>query len=229
MTENSVSVCIPCYSMRGKGQEFLNTLLHSIEMQSYKNFEVVISDHSEDEKVLEVCKLYDTKFKISYIKNDYKRGNSSANVNVAISNANHKLIKVMFQDDFFVNENALKEISTLPDGWAATPFIHTDENASSFFRPFLPLFHDKIALGQNTLGCPSVIHFFKDVQTRFDENTIWLMDCDFYQQLYNKYGSPRILKQINLAVRIWGDSVSGHVTEEVKSNEFRYIKEKYGF
>jgi glycosyltransferase involved in cell wall biosynthesis len=229
MIDNPVSVCIPCYSMRGRGQEFLNKLLNTIELQNYKNFEVVISDHSEDEKILEVCKFYDTKFKITYIKNDYKRGNSSANVNVAISYAKNKLIKIMFQDDFFVNENALTEISYLSGGWGASPFIHTDENASSFFRPFLPSFHGKIALGQNTIGCPSVIHFFKDEKTRFDENTIWLMDCDFYQQLYNKYGSPSILTQINLAVRIWGDSVSGHVTEEVKNNELKYIKEKYGF
>ena len=228
MTE-PISICIPCYEMRGRGVEFLTRLMISINQQTYRDFEVVISDHSISDDIRDCLLPFDTKFPITYIKNDYKRGNSSANTNVAISYAKNNLIKVMFQDDFFTNEAALSTISQCKNGWGAVSFIHTNEDASQFFRPFLPKLNGLIATGNNTMGCPSVLHFYKTPETVFDEELIWLMDCEFYQRLLAIYGPPTIYNEICLAVRLWGESVSGLVSEERKSKELDYVKGKYGF
>ena len=225
----SISICIPCYEMHGRGVEFLTRLLVSINQQTYRNFEVVVSDHSVTDEIRNCLLPFDTKFQITYIKNDYNRGNSSANVNVAISYAKNSLIKIMFQDDFFINENALSIISRCENGWGAVGFVHTDKTASQFFRPFLPRLNGLIALGNNTMGCPSVLHFHKKPETIFDEELIWLMDCEFYQRLLAIYGIPIIYDEICLAVRLWEDSLSGSVTDIIKSKELEYVKGKYGF
>ena len=43
----SVSVIIPCYEMFGKGAIHLSRSLEMLAAQTWKNFEVVISDHSQ--------------------------------------------------------------------------------------------------------------------------------------------------------------------------------------
>ena len=33
------------------------------------------------------------------------------------------------------------------------------------------------------------------MKERFDENLVWLMDCEFYYRLKNKYGNPIYLHE----------------------------------
>ena len=45
-----MSIAIPTYEVKGRGVEFLNDLFRTIEIQTFKDFEVVVSDHSKDDK-----------------------------------------------------------------------------------------------------------------------------------------------------------------------------------
>ena len=49
----SVSVIIPCYEMYGKGAIHLSRSLEMLAAQTWKNFEVVISDHSQSDLILD--------------------------------------------------------------------------------------------------------------------------------------------------------------------------------
>ncbi|OGI07752.1 MAG: hypothetical protein A2Y40_09275 [Candidatus Margulisbacteria bacterium GWF2_35_9] len=223
---NPISVCIPCYDMYGKGALYLTQLLDSLCIQTFKQFEVVISDQSKKSDSIKQCAdKYMTKLNIKYIQ--HKGSSSSTNMNHAIKHSSYDLIKPLFQDDFFVNPNALYEISLCQSGWGMASFVHTDKDNSHYYKKMTPRWNDKIIKGINTIGCPSVIYFYKNNETFFDEKLEWLMDCEFYFLLKHLYGLPNRQKTIHACIRLWDNSVSYHVSENTKINENDYLGNKY--
>jgi len=225
---NPVSVCIPCYQMYGKGTLFLNQLLDSLCKQVFKDFEVVISDQSKDSDAIKNCFLtYSDKLNIKYIR--HTGASASSNMNNAIKNASYEIVKPLFQDDFLLNPYALYEASLCQTGWGVSSFVHTNKNNSRYFRKMTPSWNDSIIKGINTIGCPSVIYFNKSTATFFDEKLEWLMDCEFYYQLYLLYGEPQISQSIHTCIRLWENSVTHHVTAATKEKEDRYIGKKHKY
>ena len=96
-----ISIAIPAYDMNDLGAKFLTEMFDTIDNQTYRDVEVVVSDHSEDNNILEVCDKYSDIFPVTYIRNFYDRGNGPANTNTALRHCNGDLIKIMFQDDLF--------------------------------------------------------------------------------------------------------------------------------
>ena len=107
-----LSVCIPTYEMAGKGVKFLEQSFLGLEMQTFKDFEIVISDHSKDDSIKSFCESMAKKssMDINYIKNVELRGSSSANTNNSIKCAIGEVIKVLFQDDYICDIDCLKLI-----------------------------------------------------------------------------------------------------------------------
>ena len=48
---SQISICIPTYEYKGRGVEFLAELFDSIERQTFRDFDIVISDHSKDDVI----------------------------------------------------------------------------------------------------------------------------------------------------------------------------------
>ena len=46
-----ISIVIPTYESKGKGVLFLSELMDTIDNQTYRNFEIIISDHSFDDEI----------------------------------------------------------------------------------------------------------------------------------------------------------------------------------
>ena len=69
-----LSIAIPTYEMKGMGATYLSELFETIKNQTFQDIEVCISDHSQDEEVLDVCGEYANFFTIQYYKNEEKRG-----------------------------------------------------------------------------------------------------------------------------------------------------------
>ncbi len=69
-----ISVCIPTYEMNGYGDQFLRHSLEILELQGFKDYEVVISDHSQTSIVKDVCDAYNNRIDIAYLKNKAFRG-----------------------------------------------------------------------------------------------------------------------------------------------------------
>lgn len=226
-----VSIAIPCYEMHSKGVEFLDFSLSKIHHQTYKNIEVIISDHSQDDGIKNLCTKWEKLLNIKYFKNENKRGNSSANLNNAILKCTGDLIKILFQDDFLFSETSIEEIVSLfnqdPEShWLITACIHSNDG-NTFYRPFYPKYNNNIYLGNNTISSPSVLTIRNKDVILFDENLVWLMDCDYYKRLYDKFGSPLILNKINVVNRTWDYQFTNILNNEIKEREFNYIKQKY--
>jgi len=224
-----ISIAIPCYEMKGYGSQFLDESLSKINNQTYKNIQVVISDHSSNNDLEKVINFWSDKLNIKYIKNIKNIGSSSSNTNLAIDNCDGELIKILFQDDFLYDENSIKSIIdnfNNNDKWLVTSCLHTNDGVN-MYNNHQPRWNDNIHLGVNTISSPSVLTIHKSVKERFDDNLIWLMDCDMYKKLHIKYGLPKILTTINVVNRLWGNRLSDTISQSIKDNELIKMKLKY--
>lgn len=229
-----ISIAIPTWECNGKGVEFLDDLFRTIEIQYFTDFEVVISDHSKNNDILDKVEEYRNKFDIVYVKNKNKRGNSSANLNNAIANCSGEIIKIMFQDDFFYDDEALEKIyyslSDSDNMWILNGTNHTMDDGHSFFWEMYPKFNDNLLKGNNTISSPSVVSFKREVNNYFDENLIYLMDVDYYYSMREKYGDPIFYNDILVSNRKHKNSVSSSISnkEEIIFKESEYCMKKYG-
>ncbi len=229
------SIAIPTWESYGKGGEFIDDLLRTIEIQTFHDFEVGISDHSETDDVLDVVKTFENKFNIVYSKNAENRGNGPANTNKAINMCSGDIIKVMFQDDFFYDDEALEKIVNEFDNsdkmWLVNGSNHTQDDGHSFYWELYPTWNDKLLEGVNTISSPSVLSFKKEVVNRFDENLVYFMDCEFYYGMNEKYGQPIFLNDVLVSNRVGEYSVTTNVSHKNRDyyveKETKYCKEKY--
>ena len=230
------SIAIPTWESYGRGGEFLEDILRTIEIQTLKDFEVCISDHSENNDVLDVVKTFEDKFSIVYLRNSEKRGNGPANTNNAIDMCSGDIIKVMFQDDFFYDDESLEKINnefnTTDKTWLVNGCNHTQNDGHSFYWEMYPKWNDRLLEGVNTISSPSVLSFKNKVVNRFDENLVYFMDCEFYYGMNNKYGLPIFLNDVLVSNRIGEYSVTTNVSHKNRdyyvSKETEYCREKYG-
>jgi len=224
-----ISVCIPTWEQHGYGVTYLNELLVTIKGQSFKNFNVVVSDHSINDEIESLVNHYREFFEIVYIKNHDKRGNSPANTNVAIKNADGDIIKIMFQDDLFVSKEALQLIhdnfNEKKCSWLVNGCNHTNDGVN-FNRDMIPSWNDQILYGVNTISSPSVLSFINSNVNFFDENLTMLMDCEYYHQLYVKYGKPFIVNNVLISNRVHPNQISSRYDKSI-IDEINYIKNKY--
>jgi len=228
-----LSICIPTYEMRGLGTEFLKNSFDILFKQTFKDFEIIISDHSKNNSIENLCNEYKNKLDIKYFRNTEKFGNLSFNINNAIKKAEGKLIKILFQDDFLYHEKSLEEIvnnfDLEKDNWLITSCIHSIDG-QNFFKPFYPKYNKLIFLGKNTISSPSVLTIKNKRPLFFDENIIWLMDCDYYKRCYNEFGNPKILNKINVVNRIGKHQTTNYiVNKKIKLKELFYIIKKYAY
>ena len=227
------SICIPTYEMYGKGSEYLKQLLETILPQKDIKFQVVVSDQSTNEEIVNLCS--DSRYKplnIKLLKFNGKR-HPCSNLNNAIKNADTRSIKIVFQDDFFIHDRALINcMIPIFQGkmWAATACAHTNDDGQTISRPFMPRYHDDIHLGVNTISSPSVISFKNENKIWFDENVVLFLDVDWYKCMANEYGEPYIIKTINVVNRVHPNSLSNTEcsnTEETFKKELPYILNKH--
>jgi glycosyltransferase involved in cell wall biosynthesis len=230
------SIAIPTWESYGRGGEFLEDLLRTIEIQTLKDFEVCISDHSENNDVFDVVKTFKDKFSIVYSRNSEKRGNGPANTNKAIDMCSGDIIKVMFQDDFFYDDESLEKINnefnTTDKTWLVNGCNHTQNDGHSFYWEMYPKWNDRLLEGVNTISSPSVLAFKNKVVNRFDETLVYFMDCEFYYGMNNNYGLPIFLNDVLVSNRIGEYSVTTNVSHKNRdyyvSKETKYCREKYG-
>jgi len=226
-----LSVALPVYDMRGVGHIFLKHSFDILTQQTFKDFDVVISDYSETDLIKNLCFDYQDKLDIKYHKNLDPVGGMSANVNNAIQHATGKIIKILFQDDFLYDEKSLAVVvdnfDLEKDHWLVTACEHS-KDGTTFFRPFYPKYNDKMIYGNNTISSPSVLTIKNDHPLLFDTNLKWLMDCDYYQRCFEKFGLPKIVNTIAAVNRIGDHQISNNeATEVLKQKEYNYVVEKH--
>lgn len=230
-----ISVCIPAYQRT----HYLERLLKSIAEQSFRDFEVILSDDSRDNSVEQLAKQYETKFILHYYKNDKALG-TPANWNFSIKKARGEWIKLMHDDDWFASENALQHFAKATV--SQTKFIFSaytnffEKNQSSETVKLTNLWKQTIGkepatlIAKNVIGPPSVTLIHKSVTEQYDERLKWRVDTDFYERILRNEQSFYYINQplVNVGISESQVTQSCLYKPEVELPEGLILLEKHG-
>jgi glycosyltransferase involved in cell wall biosynthesis len=219
--------------MHGRGAAFLARSLMALDRQTLRDFEVVVSDHSRDAALETLCLNRRQFYPLRYVRCPVGRGNSSVNTNFAVRQAMGDIVKIIHQDDFLVRDDALERIvramRAAPDRhWGGVGCVHVDESGTDLRTPHRPSLSPRILDGDNTFGAPSVMFARRESFLEFDEELIWVSDCELYHRLAQTWGEPILMDDLLVAVRQWSHQVTHTaVSEDRKTREIRYAIEKH--
>lgn len=193
-----ISICIPFHWMEN-WPFFLERCLRSIEAQSFKDYEVILLKHST----------------------------MPVTSNRAIESARGELVKILYMDDYFAHGNALQEIVDNfdpRDRWLVTGCLHDDGTTVGGYHE--PKYLTELSTGVNTVGSPSVLTLRREGAEYFDTRLSWLLDCDLYSRLYDKYGPPKILNVPNVTIGLHKGQTTHVMSDEEKMKEHEYLFKK---
>lgn len=184
-----VSICIPAYNQ----VKYLKQTIDSVLNQTYKDYEIIITDDSPTDIVFNLVQEYQSLTKIQYYKNEIPLG-SPENWNEAIRLSKGEYIKIMHHDDYFTDENSLFEFVKMLDenpnsdfAFSAANAVNIENNKSWTHCPTNkqierlkkdPYF---LFLG-NFVGPPSSVIHKRNKKIIYDVNLKWVVDFDFYIQ-----------------------------------------------
>lgn len=232
-----ISICIPTYNSGRK----LERLLDSIKAQSFTDYEIIVSDDSNNDDVKQIIGLKYPELGIRYYHNSPALG-TPANWNNAVAKASGEWIKMMHHDDWFLDENALQVFADHakkdPEAkllFCAFQNINTDNDSSysgsiSRFELFL-LRANYLNLYKNFIGNPSCTLVSSTLKPyEYDKRIKWLIDFDFYTWYFRKHKKFGYIPRPLIAFRLH----SGQVTAQAQQNpvveipESFLLLEKYG-
>jgi glycosyltransferase involved in cell wall biosynthesis len=228
-----ISICIPAY----RRIESLRRLLDSIEMQTFRSFEVVITDDSPDSGVRDLVERHAVREEIRYFKNPETLG-TPENWNECIRRASGEWIKIMHDDDWFTGPDSLRQFAeavtkqqkffyfsaytnVYPDGHVRKIRLQTIRLKRLEKQP-------DILVGANRIGPPSVVIFKKDPGILFDNRMQWLVDIDFYIRYLKKHPDPGYIPHLLVQIGISGSQVtrSSFGNPEIEIPERFWLGEK---
>lgn len=230
-----ISICIPAY----KNVAYLRRLLHSIAMQTFNDFEVIITDDSNDNSVNNFINTLKWNFLVYYFKNERILG-SPQNWNAATSHAKGKWIKIMHHDDWFSSENSLatfvKEIRMYSGRnffFCAYENIYENGRKKKIAPPAKMIrqliFRNPAALlSGNIIGPPSTT-IYRNKNILYDKNLKWIVDLDFYIR-YLKNTEPCFINESLINVGIHEEQVTKYsfLKPEIEIPEHLIVLNKSG-
>jgi glycosyltransferase involved in cell wall biosynthesis len=225
-----ISIAIPTYEMKGFGAEMLQYSFIKIESQTYKNYEVVISDHSINDDIEELCNGWSNRFQISYNRFEEKRGCAPANTNNSLKKSKGDIIKILYQDDYLYDKDSLqKTVDNFGDrySWLISTYIHTKDRRE-YFNKYVPFLHERIHL-KNLIGFPSCLTIRNKDLIFFNEDLKWAFDCEYYKRLYLNFGMPILLNDITVVNFLWeGQLSNSFIDTDFQTKEKTLIAGWYG-
>lgn len=210
-----ISICIPAY----KRVEYLQRLLQSIEIQTLREFEVIVTDDSPDNSVQELCGEFAGRFPLRYFRNEKALG-TPENWNEGIRQAAGTWIKLMHDDDWFASADALAV-------YAAA--IQENPSCAFFFAAFQNIEQDTGSIEKvyctsrdlrmlrwsplhlfkkNYVGNPSCTMIRKDIGLFYDNQLKWVVDFECYIRLLRQVKQFHYINQILVSVGINKEQVT---------------------
>lgn len=224
-----VSICIPAY----RNNVGVERLLQTLDMQTFQDYEVVISDDSPDEELGELVQKYP---KTTYYHNQARLG-ATANWNASVARSSGEYIKMMHHDDWFTDSRSLEQFVALLDqneeavlafsgsrqvcGNKETDRAIQKEDAELIRADFRNLY-----LG-NTIGAPSAVIYRRN-KGIFDEKLTWLVDSEFYMNLLSQGSFVYTTKPL-VSIGIGEMQLTERCRDdgELNAREYGYIYDKY--
>ncbi len=230
-----VSICIPTYNQI----IYLQRTIESVISQSFRDFEVIISDDSTNDCVKKLIDSYNFNGKLRYFKNKTPLG-PPGNWNNAIDKAEGEFIKMIHHDDWFTTAESLYGFveAINKDKDAGFIFCSTQTGNMSGEITSVRIQSNKminkikkdgeVLLSGNIIGAPSVT-FFRKTALRFDTNLKWLIDVDFYIQLLRLNPNSVFLKTplIHVTSGAAHQVTNQCLNKEIEISEWFYVYDKY--
>lgn len=232
-----ISICIPAF----KRVDYLARLLNSIAKQTYKDFEVIITDDSNDDSVADLIQQYRSVISnLFYFKNENVKG-TPENWNEAIRKANSDWIKIMHDDDWFNSEDSMKvfadSIRSNPDAdfifCAYNNVLEGNKRENirlSVINNYLLKKSPFYLFKEQFIGNPSCTLIRKDPSIRYDIRLKWVVDFDYYIRYFLKHKTYFYIYEPLVNVGLNEDQVTKYTfrNPEVELPENHLLIEKYG-
>lgn len=228
-----ISVCVPVYTMKDNmSEKFLVEFFSNLVEQTFKDFEVVVSDQSTFDHLRSITDTFSHVLDINYIRNTCEKKSAANNVNHAVKHAKGEIVKLLYMDDFFVDPNALAKIAKAFDEnsgkWLIAGFVNCNEERSQFYNPRTPWYGNAYVNGDNTTGNPSNYSVRRECALEMDENLAWIVDGEYFYRSYYHYGMPIMLDDILVCFRDHGDSsFKKDSFRELDAKERQYCVDKF--
>ncbi|MBP6754584.1 MAG: glycosyltransferase family 2 protein [Bacteroidia bacterium] len=229
MSIPKTSICIPTYNQT----KYLKRTLDSILIQSFSEYELIVSDDSSNDDVSVLINEYRLKFndKLKYYRNIPALG-APENWNFAISKAQGTWIKIMHHDDWFCESYALEKMMRKAfQNPSALIFSGIKGFIINENRKYVNFPNNKQLelikstpfelIWGNIVGPPSTILFPK-MNIAFDKSLIWLVDIEFYLQLLIKQKMDIVFME---EVLLENQTDTHNITNQCFQNKMIEVKE----
>jgi len=234
-----VSICIPVY----KDINGVRRLLNSILNQTFKDFEIIITDDSPDLAVNELIREFD--LNITYVHNDSPLG-ACGNWNKSIDLASGEYIKIVHQDDFFTDSDSLNKFVKMLDDNPSADFAFSGSRQVTI-NPNDPFnvsnYYDRAISDKNLanmtddyrdlyngdwVGAPSAT-IFKKCDVRFDPMLTWIIDVDFYMSMLKNNSSFICTKEPLISIGVSDTQLTNRCKDDADLNlrEYRHVFNKF--
>ena len=230
-----ISVCIPAY----KRTQYVKRLLQSLSEQTYPNFEVILSDDSDDDSVEILAKEFESLLNLHYYKNEKALG-TPANWNFAIGKAKGEWIKLIHDDDWLASPDALQTFANATSTGkkfifsSYTNFFEVGNRQQTvllnrYWKRHLSI-DPAILLAKNVIGPPSVTMLHASVKEKYDERLKWRVDTDFYERVLRTEKEFQFINKPLICVGISESQVTQSCLykPEVELPEGLILLDKYG-
>jgi glycosyltransferase involved in cell wall biosynthesis len=230
-----ISVCIPTY----KNPAYVLRLLNSVTIQTYTDFEVVITDNSPDNAVELVVEQFKNRLPIRYQRN-VPAVNMGENFNKGLQNARGRWIKMMHDDDWFNTSDALEKFAQVARQTNST-FIfcaYQDVNATrgKIHKELLPQWKKELLeenplnlFFRNVIGHPSTVMHINDHNLQYDPEFNWVIDIDFYMRFLTRYAGFTYIPEflVNIGIDENQMSATNYKNPKVEIPEYLSLLGKY--
>ena len=230
--ENLVSIIMPLYN----GEKFIKITLESVLKQTYKNWELLITNDGSKDSSPKIVEEYAKKDERIKLFNQINRGSAAARNN-SLKEAKGKYIVFLDSDDIWEDNFLEKQIKFLKEKNASLVFSsyrRINEEGKEILDPFIV--PEKVGyknlLKTCSLTCltsiydrekTGIVYFNEKLKSLRDDYVMWLT---MLKKIDFAYGNKEILARY----RIFSNSTTGKKFKVLKPQFLVYYKiEKLGF
>lgn len=228
----AVSICIPTYN----GAKYLEEALQSVEIQTFRDFEVVISDDNSKDETMDIIQKFKDRNEFHVEVLHHVPSTIGANWNHAILHAKGEFIKLLFQDDLLESDclEKMVKVAQNPDiGMVVSKRKIIETNLSELHKDWKILYSDlqvglkiqwdepmsgKEVMRQknffygptNRIGEPPAVLFPKKITSvlgLFDEELNQSLDIEYWLRILQRYDVV-FLKEELVSFRLHADQAS---------------------
>ncbi len=226
---SKVAICIPAYNNKSS----LKKLLDSIILQTYKNYFVVITDDSVDNRISDMISEYASYSNFYYYKNVQHLG-PTKNTNRAYRLAqqyNPDFIKIMHHDDYFTYPESLSRYVELLERNKEVDIVFSGsmqiENHQIIRERSIEMEHAEQLTADyrlislyNWIGSPSAT-LVRNRKIYMDEALIWEVDIEWYFRILQQNSRFQYTREPLVSIGMSREQV----TESCRNNALLKVSE----